>query len=77
MTVEMSTMMSQNGGYIVWTSRAFGSFGAWVNGYCSMASNVFDGALYPVAGPTHGFDSEQGGDASTDATGKVQHQPRG
>eukprot|EP01120_Amphizonella_sp_Union-15-10_P009387 TRINITY_DN3541_c0_g2_i1.p1 TRINITY_DN3541_c0_g2~~TRINITY_DN3541_c0_g2_i1.p1 ORF type:complete len:482 (+),score=58.60 TRINITY_DN3541_c0_g2_i1:88-1533(+) len=48
MTAEMSTMMDQNGGYIIWVQRAFGDFGGWMNGYNNVFCNMIDISLYPV-----------------------------
>jgi amino acid transporter len=47
-TAELATMMPQNGGYIIWTTRAFGDFGGFLNGFISLFTNIFDLALYPV-----------------------------
>lgn len=48
MTAELSTMMPQNGGFVIWCERAFGTFGGWMNGYNSIISSLFDIALYPA-----------------------------
>lgn len=47
-TAELSSMMDENGGYIIWIQRAFGNFAAWVNAYNAMAASLFDMAIYPV-----------------------------
>eukprot|EP01006_Ploeotia_vitrea_P017796 TRINITY_DN49027_c0_g1_i3.p2 TRINITY_DN49027_c0_g1~~TRINITY_DN49027_c0_g1_i3.p2 ORF type:complete len:383 (+),score=170.77 TRINITY_DN49027_c0_g1_i3:1468-2616(+) len=48
MTAELSTMMSSNGGYIVWVQRAFGPFWGFFNAYNSVACNAVDLSLYPI-----------------------------
>lgn len=48
MTAELSSLMSENGGYIIWVQRAFGDFVGWVNSYNSMFCNFFDNATYPA-----------------------------
>eukprot|EP01114_Cavostelium_apophysatum_P024194 TRINITY_DN9404_c0_g1_i1.p1 TRINITY_DN9404_c0_g1~~TRINITY_DN9404_c0_g1_i1.p1 ORF type:complete len:393 (+),score=66.08 TRINITY_DN9404_c0_g1_i1:238-1416(+) len=48
MTAEMSTMMDENGGTVVWTARAFGDFIGWINSYNYVISSCFDNAIYPI-----------------------------
>jgi len=48
MTSELSTMMPENGGYIVWVTRGCGTFVGWLNAWNGLLSNLFDNALYPV-----------------------------
>eukprot|EP00958_Prasinococcus_capsulatus_P024218 scaffold3759_cov425-Prasinococcus_capsulatus_cf.AAC.5 len=48
MTAELSCMMPENGGHILWVDRAFGPFWSYQNGYWSLLSFVFEGALFPV-----------------------------
>eukprot|EP01116_Phalansterium_solitarium_P004511 TRINITY_DN15535_c0_g1_i2.p1 TRINITY_DN15535_c0_g1~~TRINITY_DN15535_c0_g1_i2.p1 ORF type:complete len:508 (-),score=-19.95 TRINITY_DN15535_c0_g1_i2:185-1708(-) len=48
MTAELSTMMPQNGGYILWGQRAFGNFGGFTLGFWSAINNLIDNALYPA-----------------------------
>jgi len=48
MTAELSTMMPENGSYIVWVSRGCGPFWGCINGYNSLLCNIFDNAIYPV-----------------------------
>eukprot|EP00743_Colponemidia_sp_Colp-15_P004869 GILK01005247.1.p1 GENE.GILK01005247.1~~GILK01005247.1.p1 ORF type:complete len:608 (+),score=62.50 GILK01005247.1:117-1826(+) len=47
-TMELSTAIPENGGYIVWADRAFGSFFAFQNGVWKIASNAVNLALFPV-----------------------------
>jgi len=48
MTAELSTMMPENGSFIVWVSRGCGPFWGCINGYNSLLCNIFDNAIYPV-----------------------------
>jgi len=48
MTAELSTMMPENGSFVVWVSRGCGSFWGWINGFNSLLCNTFDNAIYPV-----------------------------
>jgi len=48
MTAEMSSMMPEDGGYIIWVQRAFGDFVAWINSFNNLLCCVADNALYPV-----------------------------
>jgi len=48
MTAELSTMMPENGSFVVWVSRGCGSFWGWINAFNSLLCNVFDNAIYPV-----------------------------
>lgn len=48
MTAELSTMIDENGGYILWVRRGLGEFAGWVNAFNSIASNVCDLPTYPV-----------------------------
>jgi len=48
MTAELSTMMPENGGYVVWVCRGLGPFWGWMNAWNSALCNVFDNAIYPV-----------------------------
>ena len=47
MTAELSSIVDENGGYILWCERALGPFWGWMNAYNSLLSNVFDLAAYP------------------------------
>jgi amino acid transporter len=48
MTAELSSMIPEAGGYVVWINRAFGPFAAHMNALLNLVSNTFDNALYPV-----------------------------
>jgi amino acid transporter len=48
LTSELASAMPQNGGYIIWVSRAFGNFWGYLEGWLSWCSSVFDAALYPI-----------------------------
>ena len=48
MTAELSAMIPESGGYVVWVHRAFGPFWAHQNAVWNLVANVFDNALYPV-----------------------------
>ena len=48
MTAELSAMIPESGGYVVWINRAFGPFWAHQNAMWNLVSNTFDNALYPV-----------------------------
>ncbi|GLE03484.1 hypothetical protein PINS_up012386 [Pythium insidiosum] len=48
MTAELSTMIDENGGYILWVRRGLGEFAGWMNAFNSIASNVCDLPTYPV-----------------------------
>lgn len=48
MTAELSCLMPENGGHVVWIDRAFGKFLGSLNATSGFVCNVFDNALYPV-----------------------------
>eukprot|EP00899_Mesostigma_viride_P000199 jgi/Mesvir1/1017/Mv17551-RA.1 len=48
MTAELSCMIPENGGHILWVSKAFGPFWSFSNGYWSLFCYCFEGGLYPV-----------------------------
>ncbi|DAZ99298.1 TPA: hypothetical protein N0F65_005466 [Lagenidium giganteum] len=48
MTAELSTMIDENGGYILWVRRGLGEYAGWVNAFNCIASNVCDLPTYPV-----------------------------
>eukprot|EP01103_Thecamoeba_quadrilineata_P010816 TRINITY_DN243_c1_g2_i1.p1 TRINITY_DN243_c1_g2~~TRINITY_DN243_c1_g2_i1.p1 ORF type:complete len:467 (+),score=79.79 TRINITY_DN243_c1_g2_i1:139-1539(+) len=48
MTAELATMMDENGGYIIWSERAFGRFVGWMSAFNRFLSNTIDMAVYPV-----------------------------
>eukprot|EP01104_Vermistella_antarctica_P007930 TRINITY_DN1967_c1_g1_i3.p1 TRINITY_DN1967_c1_g1~~TRINITY_DN1967_c1_g1_i3.p1 ORF type:complete len:517 (+),score=23.83 TRINITY_DN1967_c1_g1_i3:310-1860(+) len=45
---ELSSMMDENGGTILWVTRAFGPFLGWMNGYNNVCCYLVDLSLYPV-----------------------------
>lgn len=47
MTAEMSSLISDNGGYVVWAQAAFGDLMGWLSGVNGSLANLFDLALYP------------------------------
>ena len=48
MTVELSTAMPEDGGYVVWVEKAFGRFWGFQEGWLSWLCSFADNALYPV-----------------------------
>ena len=48
MTAELSNMMPENGGYVIWVFRAFGDFLGYINAYNAIICNLFDNAIYPT-----------------------------
>eukprot|EP00899_Mesostigma_viride_P020025 jgi/Mesvir1/28023/Mv04631-RA.2 len=48
MTAELSSMMPQAGGHVVWVNRAFGHFWGFQNGAWTLITNMLDSAVYPV-----------------------------
>lgn len=48
MTAELSTMIDENGGYVIWVKRGLGDFAGWMNAYNSLFSNMLDLPTYPV-----------------------------
>ncbi|KAK3245371.1 hypothetical protein CYMTET_45057 [Cymbomonas tetramitiformis] len=48
MTAELSCMIPESGGHIVWVERALGPYWGFMNGILSFGTNCFDNALYPV-----------------------------
>ncbi|CAI5744767.1 unnamed protein product [Peronospora destructor] len=48
MTAELSTMIDENGGYILWVRRGLGQYAGWVNAFNCIASNICDLPTYPV-----------------------------
>ncbi len=48
MAAELSLMMDDNGGNIIWVQRAFGSFIGWINAYNYIISCFASLALYPI-----------------------------
>ena len=47
-TAELSTMMPDNGGYVLWVRRGLGNFWGWISSYNSMFCNMVDLPLYAV-----------------------------
>ena len=47
-TAELSTMMDENGGYVLWVRRGLGNFWGWISSYNSMFCNMVDLPLYAV-----------------------------
>lgn len=48
MTAELSSMMADNGGYVIWVRRALGDFPGWMNSFNSAFCNLVDNTLYPM-----------------------------
>eukprot|EP00899_Mesostigma_viride_P022171 jgi/Mesvir1/3138/Mv16309-RA.1 len=48
MTAEMTCLIPENGGQILWVDRAFGQFWSFTNGFMALFVNVLDGAALPV-----------------------------
>nr|CCA19062.1 Amino AcidPolyamineOrganocation (APC) Family putati [Albugo laibachii Nc14] len=48
MTAELSSMIDENGGYVLWVRRGLGEYAGWINAFNSIASNVCDLPTYPV-----------------------------
>jgi amino acid transporter len=48
MTAEMSSLISDNGGFVVLGQVAFGDFWSWLCGVNGCVANLFDLALYPA-----------------------------
>lgn len=48
MTAELSSMMPEDGGYVIWVSRGLGPFWGWINSYNSMICNLIDNSVYPA-----------------------------
>lgn len=47
MTAELSSLLPENGGSVIWVQAAFGSFAGFVSGLNGLLANVSDLALYP------------------------------
>ena len=47
-TAEMSTAFPENGGYVLWTSSAFGPFWGFLQGWWKWTSGVINTATYPI-----------------------------
>jgi hypothetical protein len=48
MSAELSLMVDENGGNIVWVQRAFGPFLGWINAFNYLVSAFASMALYPI-----------------------------
>src|SRR3990170_8580232 len=48
MTAELSAVMPEDGGYVVWVEKAFGRFWGFLEGWLSWLCSFADNALYPV-----------------------------
>lgn len=48
LTAELSSMIPEAGGHIIWVDRAFGQFVSFQNGVMSFYTSCLDNALYPV-----------------------------
>lgn len=48
MSAELSLMVDENGGNIVWVQRAFGPFIGWINAFNYLVSAFASMALYPI-----------------------------
>jgi len=48
MVAELSTMMPDNAGYILWVKKAFGPMMGFQNGFWGWFNTMADNALYPV-----------------------------
>lgn len=48
LTAELSCMISENGGYVLWIQDAFGDLAGFVSGYNSLISHVIDLPVYVV-----------------------------
>ncbi|CAM6129080.1 unnamed protein product [Calypogeia fissa] len=48
MTAELSCMIPESGGHVLWVYRAFGPFWSFVNSCFAFACSVLDNAMYPV-----------------------------
>lgn len=47
-TAEMATAYPENGGYVLWTSAAFGPFWGFLQGWWKWVSGVINNATYPI-----------------------------
>lgn len=47
MTTEMTCMIPQSGGHVLWVYQAFGPFWSYVNGCFAFVCSLLDNALYP------------------------------
>eukprot|EP00250_Pteridium_aquilinum_P013119 c21144_g1_i1 orf=890-2326(+) len=47
-TAEMATVYPENGGYVLWTSAAFGPFWGFLQGWWKWTSGIINIATYPI-----------------------------
>lgn len=47
MTIEMSCMIPESGGHVLWVYRAFGPFWSFMNGSFAFACSLLDNAMFP------------------------------
>lgn len=47
-TAEMATAYPENGGYVLWTSAAFGPFWGFLQGWWKWTSGIINNATYPI-----------------------------
>ncbi|KAG0577326.1 hypothetical protein KC19_5G148200 [Ceratodon purpureus] len=47
MTIEMTCMIPESGGHVLWVYRAFGPFWSYMNGAFAFACSVLDNAMFP------------------------------
>jgi amino acid transporter len=47
MTLEMTCMIPESGGHVLWVYRAFGPFWSYINGAFAFACSVLSNATYP------------------------------
>jgi amino acid transporter len=45
MSAELSLMIDENGGNVVWVQRAFGNFVGWMNAYNNLINSIMSLAL--------------------------------
>lgn len=48
MTAELSCMIPESGGHVLWVYRAFGPFWSFINSFFAFTCSVLDNALYPA-----------------------------
>lgn len=46
MAQEMTCMIPESGGHVLWVYRAFGPFWSYINGACAFATSALDNAMY-------------------------------
>jgi len=48
MTLEMTCMIPETGGHVLWVYRAFGPFWSYINGFFAFACSLLNNAMYPT-----------------------------